>query len=182
MANINSTIDIKADPEHVFELVENVELRMRLNPRIKIHKVLKMTPGSMKIGCRFYYRMTVDNKTIEHYTTCVAYRPGRLLEMVSDGNPVFNVKLSCQPIPGGTRLIHEESFQREQIDWPLASTESFLGELVFLVLGKKWGFKKSYDSVVADEKEMLASLESMLEEWMAKIKNHLETRHGVLYA
>ncbi len=182
MVRLNAEIDINAEPAHVFSLMENVDVRARLNPRAKVLGITRLTYGKIEVGSQVHYRLIVEGKMLEHSTTCTAYEPGKYMEVVSDTKPVFNVRIICHPIPGGTRLIHEESFDIEPLCWPVPRAGGRLGKLFRYLFGDVKELRQSAESIAADEEELVCRLQPNLCHWMRNIKNHVEKEQGIFYA
>lgn len=174
MFHLNASVDIKAKPREVFSLVEDITYRTRLNPNVWVLGIAKETEGPVNVGTVFLFRLVIEGKIIEHRSECTTYIPGKMLETVSDTTPRFNVRVSVEPIPGGTRLTHEESFSLLPMYMPLPRVNGVLGKLFKWMFGDAKELIQSPESVAADETQLEKNLQPRLMAWLYKIKAHLE--------
>ncbi len=182
MVTISASVDIAASPKAVFDLVTDVSRRARLNPRVGVLGIAKITPGPVRLGTRFRYRVAVDGHIVEHACECVAFEPGRLMETVSDTKPPFRVRVTVEPIPGGARLTQEEFFELPPAVMPLPRWRCWPGRLLDKLFGGADCLRQSAESLAAEAEETCRRLQPRLAGWLERLKRHLEQGRGVFYA
>lgn len=182
MARLHASIDIMASPRVVFSLVEDLVQMIRLNPSVKVLGIAKETNGPVNVGTTFICRLVVAGKITEHRCQCTGFIPGKVMETVSDTNPKFHVRTVVEPIPGGTRLTHEEFFTLPGLMFPIPQANGWLGKLLRFMFGDKRELKQDPESIAADEAELESMLQPRLISWLNRIKNYLEQQPSVLAA
>ncbi len=182
MACIVASVDIKADPFFVFSLVKDIPYRTRLNPHAHVIDVVKETRGPIDVGTRFCQRQVIEGKLVEYRCWCTEYIPEQILEMKSDTNPSFKVRIIVEPIDGGVRLTQEESFELIPYVMCVPSAKGWLGKFLCRIFGNARVINQSLESLAKDELYIIADLQPKLAAWLYRIKLQLENQPAVLFA
>lgn len=182
MVRVSHTVDIRARPEAVFDLVCDVARRARLDPNATALGVAKETPGPVRVGTVFYYRLVIEGKIAEYRSRCIAIEPDRLLVTQSDTQPPFQVRITVEPVPGGARLTQEERFELAPLYFPLPRAPGRLGRWLQRLFGERRYLVQGPEALAAEEADWEARLNHRLARWLASIKRHLEAEQARLQA
>ncbi len=182
MVCVKESVDIRAEPEAVFSLMTDVARKARLDPSVHVLNVGQETEGPVGIGTVFHYRLVIEGKIADYRSTCIAFEPGRMMETLSDTAPPFKIRVTVEPIPGGTCLTQAESFTLPAARMPLPKAKGWLGKVFRFLFGKGDAIMQSPESVAADEAQMEVKLKPRLAAWLGGIKTHLETERSSLKA
>ncbi len=180
MLRIQASVDIQVEPAAVFALVTDVARKARLEPNASALAVGQETEGPVDVGTVFHYRLAIEGKIADYRTRCVAFKPGRMMETVSDSDPPFRIRVTVEPVPGGARLTQEESFSLPVLRVPVPRAGGWPGRLLRFVFGKEDFIVQDPESVAEEEAQMVAKLEPRLAEWLNAIKTHLEREQSQL--
>lgn len=182
MVKVQATVDINAEPETVFNLVTDVNLRADLDPNKHVIRIVKETPGPIRVGTVFYYNLVVEGHIADYRNRCTVFEPGHLIETESDTNPPFVIRVTTEPIENGTRLTHTESFSLSRLTMPVPKAHGVFGKLFKALFGDVDLISQDDEAIAKEEQETQAKLKSRLEQWLLAIKTHIESEQRVLKA
>ncbi len=182
MVCVEESVDIGAEPEAVFSLMTDVARKARLDPNVHVLSVGQETEGPVGIGTVFHYRLVIEGKIADYRSTCIACEPERMMETLSDTAPPFKIRVTVEPIPGGTCLTQAESFTLPAAYMPLPRAKGWLGKVFRFLFGKGDAITQSPESVADEEARMETKLKPRLATWLNSIKAHLETEQSSLKA
>jgi hypothetical protein len=174
MVHLKASIDIFARPEEVFRLVADVERRTRLDPHVAVLGVAQLTHGPLNPGTEFHHRVVIGGHIADYRSRCVAYEPGRLMEMVSDSSPPFTTRVQVAPNCDGACLIHEEFFELPELCMPLPRAGGWFGKVLTRMFGDAEYLRQGAEALAQEEAQMEALLQQRLNKWLQAIKRHLE--------
>ncbi len=172
MIRFKRSIDIRAEPHAVFELVIDLQRRLDLNTDIKVIRVVKETDGPVDVDTIFHIQLTSQGQPIKYRCRCTAFEAGRLFETVSLTDRPFGMRVTLEPIPEGTRLTQEEWLTVEYEKLSQAEDKSVLGELAGSLASGLSGHT-SEDQRFHNAK-LEAQLSQELKQWLKKTKASLE--------
>ncbi len=174
MLHIEESVDIRAPPEAVFDLVADIPRKTRLNPNVHVLGVSRETSGPVDVGTVFRYRVVVEGHIADYRSHCVAFSPGRMIETCTDTSPPFNVRVTVDSIDGGARLTQTEFLKMTPAYLPVPDIGGRLGSWLRQLFGNTKVIVQSEESLIAEERRHAANLRPRLAKWLASIKNHLE--------
>jgi len=106
---IEESVEISASPSVVFALVCDSEAKARLNPSVQVIRIEVEEAGPLREGSVIFYRLQKGSRIFEYRVRCLHMIPDRLLETRAELPTPFTVRGELDPIPGGTRLAHQEA-------------------------------------------------------------------------
>lgn len=182
MVSVKASVDIQADPAAVFDLMTDVPRKAKLDRSVHVIGIARETPGPIREGTVFHYRLVIEGKIADYRNTVTAFEAGRLMVTRSDSNPQFEITIEVEPIAGGARVIQEERFTLRAMAMPIPTAQGIFGGFLRLLFGGAEKIEQNPDDLAAEEHELAAALQPRLEDWLQAIKKHLETQTGYLEA
>jgi len=174
MIRFSRSIDIKAPPESVFQLVMDLEKRIRLSPNVDVISVRKETAGPVGVGTEFHLHLSSQGQPVEYRCRCTAFEPGRKMETVSLTEQPFGMRVMVEPMPGGTRLTQQEWLGVKYQKPSRPEARSVLGKLANALADGLSGH------TVQDKQYHNATLEQelgvQLEQWLQATRAYLENQ------
>lgn len=174
----SATVWVRAEPDRVFALVSEPPWKAALNPNVKVIRVEQESEGPVREGTVFYHRLQKGQRLFEYRSRCLRIAPPRLFESRGETDPPFEVRVTVEPTPGGSRLTQQETLEvRPQLLdalEPASTRERTLREMVALL-----SFFPGLHSLGSElrrwQREQLARrLTAELQAWLQAIKAHLE--------
>lgn len=176
MERIKESIFIKRPVEEVFEFLEAVEPRLRLNPSYELMAFSKLTEGPVSKGTRFRITFKTVSGICEYESEVVEFRKNELIK-TRDIKGRLCLTLSVMPVSGGTLLTHDEEFvipgnlltERDETgpDWLNIFKHILHLDRVRFIDHEK-------EKRVAEIKD---DLRVKLQEWLKRIRESLEAGH-----
>jgi hypothetical protein len=172
MLHIQSSIEIATSLGEAFRLLGDAERKARLNPEIEVLRVSQVTDGPLGVGTRIYYSLQTPAGTRSFHCEVVAFESNRLIEWVSDTQPLFRVRQSLEPTSRGCRLVHDEWLAievvppRKQRQWSLLD--------VAQAFEKVAGFDVPAAGAGGAAGELVDAMQRSLSVWLGNIKSSLE--------
>ncbi|UCE88653.1 MAG: SRPBCC family protein [Pseudomonadota bacterium] len=182
MVSVKASVDIQADPAAVFDLMTDVPRKAKLDRSVHVIGIARETPGPIREGTVFHYRLVIEDKMADYRNTVIAFEPGRLMVTRSDSNPHFEISIVVEPIEGGARVTQEERFTLTAMAMPIPTAQGIFGGFMRLLFGGAEKIEQDAEDLAAEEEEMATKLQPRLEAWLQSIKKHLETQTGYLEA
>lgn len=173
---LKRSVDIQVPPETVFQLVMDLEKRIRLNPNVDEVSVEPENKGPVRVGTVFHVRLKSHGQIIDYRCRLSALEPGRLLEITSLTGRPFGMRVRVEPVPGGARLTHEEWLAFEYEEPPRSEAGSVLGKLAQVLangLSGQAAEDRLYQTARFEEE-----LDLQLKQWLKATKADLEKSAG----
>ena len=173
---LKRSVDIQAPPKTVFQLIMDLEKRIRLNPNVDEVSVELESEGPPQVGTVFHVRLKSRGQIIDYRCRLSALEPGHLLEITSLSGRPFGMRVRVKPIPGGTRLTHEEWLALEYQEPPPSGAKSVLGKLAQILangLSGQAAEERLYQTAKFEE-----DLDLQLKQWLEATKAYLENPAG----
>lgn len=177
MIAVSRNIFIEAPVERVFALMADPAARSALSPHAKPIQVEIEGGESLRVGSVCHFRLQMDNRIVDYHTRVCEFMPNRLIVSISDTAVPFRIRLETRPEGDGTRLAHTEQFEptEEMLRQALPPT------LTNTVMEKIYWLLPFLDPDYAArvqrgrEDNLTLKLGANLEQWLAAIKQHLES-------
>jgi hypothetical protein len=175
-------VDIAASPSAVFALICDPEAKARLNPSVQVIRVEAEEASPLREGSVIFFRLQKGSRIFEYRTRCLRLIPERLLETQADLPSHFAVRVELSPIPGGTRLVHQEECELDPAmleGLPVSPRAErawrFMRVLAFVAPELA---RETYAIVLHERADALRLvLQRELYAWLEAIKRHLEVPH-----
>jgi hypothetical protein len=176
----SATVWVRAEPERVFALVSDLRRKAALNPNIQVIRVELEGGEPVREGSVFYHRFQKGMRIFEYRSRCVRLVPPWLVESRGETDPAFEVRVTVEPFPDGSRLTQQETLETppELLDAlePVSAGGQTLRDMAGL-LGLFPGVRPLGSHLRAHQRERLArKLTAELRAWLDAIKAHLESQ------
>jgi hypothetical protein len=177
MIVVSRSTYIHAPVARVFAFMADPAARSALAPHAKPLLVEIEGGGPLRMGSTCHFCLEADNRILDYRTRVREFQPERCIVSVSDTPVPFEIRLETRPEGDGTLLTHTERFEpteemlRQALPRTSASAilEKIIDWLPFL--------DPEYAARVTHGREQMLTqnLGESLEQWLAKIKQRLET-------
>jgi len=111
MVTVTESVDIRASPAEVWEVIGNYEKRMYLSPLWEVVSLESLTPGPYGLGSRYRVHMRRNEVDIRYESQVVDFVEGQRIShqlTVERGTRTTWRLLDCAV---GTRLMYEDVFE-----------------------------------------------------------------------
>ena len=174
----SASVEVRATPAEVFALISDLREKAPLNPNIQVIRVELDGEEPIREGSVFYHRFQRGSRIVEYRTRCVRYEPPRRFVTRGQTDPPFEVDVTVEPRPGGSRLTQRETVEAgperlDALDAVPPGGRLFLDALELLVFfpgGRRLGAE-----LRAHQRDRVARrLAGELAEWLEAVRRHLE--------
>ena len=177
MIVVSRSIHIRAPVERVFALMADPVARSALSPHALPLLVEIEGGGPLRMGSVCHFRLQTNDRILDYRMRVRELIPSQRIVSISDSEVPFEVTLETVADRDGTRLTQTERFEptEEMLQRALRQTPSSAAmEKIYQWLPF---LDPEYATRVRHGREqMLAQqLEGNMEQWLAAIKQHLET-------
>src|SRR5512143_3611094 len=107
---VTESIDIRAPRAEVWDIVGNLDKRMRLSPLWDVVSIESLTAGPYGLGSRFRIHTRRNDVDILHETEVVEFVPGSRATHQLAGEPGTRTTWSILDCAVGTRVMYEDTF------------------------------------------------------------------------
>lgn len=178
--SFSASVEIRAGPGQVFDLVSDLRQKAALNSHVKVIRVEIEEGESIRPGTVFRSRLQKGRRIFEYRSRCVRMERPYLLETRSDTDPPFQVRVILEPTLEGCRLTQEETLEvtpelLNALEPVSAEGRTFRDVMELLAFFP--GLRHLGLELQTYQRERLARrLTAELQAWLDAIKGHIEAQ------
>lgn len=178
----SASLQVRAPTAEVFTLVSDLRRKALLNPNIRVIRVELEGGEPVREGSVFYHRFQRGQRILEYRTRCMRCVPPRLFETRGLADSLFEVRVTVEPLPEGSRLTQEETVEvtsevLDALDPAPVGGRTFGDVMKLLMLFPS--ARPLGAELRAHQRERVARrLAGELESWLEAIRQHLEAGSG----